>query len=159
MASVGSVTSLPERRRSAVPFLPRRHGGNRGVPGLVIGVGLAACALAALGWMGLGPDIDEPAAAAGRYLERIEAGDDTAAYRMVCARTHRDLTAKAFTARVVAGPRPVSHAVTGGEFLDDPGHVAGLDVRIVDRTGATRQISLTVENGEGAWKVCGETLV
>jgi hypothetical protein len=49
--------------------------------------------------------------------------------------------------------------VIGGGFLDEPGRRAAIDVRILDRTGATRQISLVLDSGEGAWLVCGKTLV
>lgn len=45
-----------------------------------------------------------------------------------------------------------------GVFLDEPGREASIDVQLTDRAGATRRISLTLED-EGSWLVCGDPLI
>lgn len=134
-----------------------------GVAILVLCASLAVCALPVLGlfaWMSYRPDIDKPKAAAGQYLQRIEAGDDAGAYQLLCAQTRREKTLVAFSALVAAGPRPVDHTVIHAVFLDEPGYTAGVDVRLTDRTGATRQISLVMTTEkEAPWLVCGERLI
>lgn len=125
---------------------------------------LVLCVLPAFGFLGWwlgGPDLDEPKAIAGRYLDRVVAGDDAGAHRMLCADVRRDLTVAEFTALVGAGPRPLGHAVTGGGFRNEPGTRASVDARLDGPGGATRRIALDLEFGEpaGTWWVCGDTLV
>lgn len=132
-----------------------------GTAGIIALAVVAVCAVPAFGffvWLFLGPDVDDAKAAAGQYLERVEARDDAGAYQLLCAQARRDLTQEAFTAAVDAGPRPAGHAFGRGVFLDEPGHEASIDVQLTDRAGATRRISLTLED-EGSWLVCGDPLI
>jgi hypothetical protein len=142
---------------------PRRS--RRWVIGLTIGIVvavLAVCALPVTGffvWLYGGPDIKDVRVAAGHYFERIEAGDDAGGYALVCERARHDMTAAAFTELLDKGPRPASHTVSGGAFLDEAGKRASVDVHVVDRTGAARLVDLDLEQHQDSWQVCGKTYV
>lgn len=162
IVSVGPMTSPPRPFRPvADPPPPRRVRTGWIVAACLVPV-LAVCALPMLGlvvWWWGGPDRDEPRAAATAYLRLIEAGDDAAAYRMICPEVRAEVTAAAFGAEVRAGPRPAAHEVTDVAFLDEAGSAAAVGSRVTDRAGATRQVRLRLENRHGTWQVCGDTLV
>ncbi len=142
---------------------PPRHGRGWVVAVAVAGVAAVGvlCVLPALGFFGwwfLGPDLDEPEAAAGHYLERVVAGDDAGAYRLLCADVRQEVSPAEFTALMDAGPRPLGHAVTGSRFRNEPGSKAAVGARL-DGPGASRQVDLYLEEAEGTWRVCGDTLI
>ena len=118
---------------------------------LVVGGGFSV-------WMWLGPDIDDAKAVANQYLSRIESHDDAAAYAMLCEDARARLTPASFTALVEDAPRPVSHQLGYGAFLDEPGNEAFVRVTLTDRSGATRQTELTIANDK-PWQVCGDPLI
>jgi hypothetical protein len=107
-------------------------------------------------WAYLGPDADQPRAAAEQFLQRVEASDDSAAYRSLCASTRNKLSSAAFTAAVNRPARAASHKVTRTAFLDEAGHSAAADVEVTDRTGSVRTIELYLTELDGVWQVCGD---
>lgn len=133
--------------------------------GLVVGIvaALAICALPVTGfvvyWF-LGPDIGDAKAVAGRYFDRIEAGDDAGAYGLLCADAQKDMTQAAFAAKLKGDFRPVDHTVLRGAFADEPGYRAFVDVRLVAESGATREVTLYLEGRDPEpWRVCGDTFI
>jgi len=138
--------------------------------GLAVGVVLVAVAatvaavtfgLVAFGfvvWWKLGPDIGDAAAAAGRYLDRVEAGDDAGAYRLLCDTARGQVTPQAFTSMVGEAGRPAAYVLGNRFFADEAGHYARVDAELTDRSGVTRTLELTVVLSD-EWRVCGDTLI
>ncbi|WP_143163058.1 hypothetical protein [Couchioplanes caeruleus] len=108
----------------------------------------------------LGPDLDDAKATAGQYFDRIEVGDDTGAYRLLCTKAQNEMTQDSFAAKLKDGSRPVDHTVLNGSFLGESGYEALIDVRLVTGSGAIREVNLTLNGGDkNRWRVCGDTFI
>jgi hypothetical protein len=139
----------------------RARGGGR--TGTVVALVVGAAALAVLAplaglflWLYGGPDVDEPRAVAEQFLRHVEAGDDGAAYQLLCARTQQRITVEAFTEAVQRPARPASHTLGRAAFHDEPGNRASVDADLTDRTGAVRSISLALDRTGEGWRICDD---
>ncbi|SIN32803.1 hypothetical protein SAMN04489832_5443 [Micromonospora cremea] len=103
-----------------------------------------------------GPDIDEPRAAADRFVQHLEQNQDEAAYRSMCSQAKDRITVAEFTEAVERLGRPVSHDLGRAGFGNEAGSSAFVTVRLTDRSGATTSVSLRLETEPG-WRVCSDT--
>ncbi|SCF17627.1 hypothetical protein GA0074695_4011 [Micromonospora viridifaciens] len=150
-----------------MPPLPPHSGGTGGwSTGAKVGIvaaifgALAICALPVVNFFFMGPDIGDAKAVAEQYFDRIEAGDDARAYQLLCAKAQKATTQDAFVAKLKDSSRPVDHTVLDGGLLHASGYEAWIDVRLVEGTGATREVRLSLEgNGRDPWRVCGDTFI
>ncbi|PWR06540.1 hypothetical protein DKT68_22090 [Micromonospora acroterricola] len=121
---------------------------------------LLAASLPCLGFLVLaygGPDIDEPRAAADRFVQHLERGEDDAAHRSMCSEVRDRISVVEFTQAVERRGRPVSHELGRASFGDEAGNRAHVTARLTSRSGATTSVSLSVTT-EPAWSVCGATV-
>ena len=100
-------------------------------------------------------DLDGARAAAATYLGHLEAGDEAAAYRMLCPGVRRELTLAGFTVAGEAGPWPSSHVITGAR----PSTEVGVEARVTDPVEAVRAIDLDMAEHDDAWELCGRDVI
>jgi hypothetical protein len=157
----GMTSSLPAHPSAVDPARDRvravRH--TRTLVGLGIGALVLVVLLPVAGfllWLYAGPDIEEPRAVAEQFLRHVEAGDDPAAYGLLCAAIRQRTTAEAFTAAVERPARPASHTLGRATFVDEAGGAASVEARLADRAGGVRTISIRLEDTAAGWRVCGD---
>ncbi|MGI5247472.1 Rv0361 family membrane protein [Dactylosporangium sp. CA-139066] len=93
--------------------------------------------------------------ATGDFLAALEAGDNQAAYELLCAPTQVLYGPEAFDAYVKKNP-PTSHDMGwGGSYSNDNGHETATITATVTFKSGSESHEFELMKQEGTWKVCG----
>jgi len=128
---------------------------------IVVGIVLAVCAVGAVaGGFLLFRSIQTATApardAADQFVRKLEAGDVSGAYGMLCRSTRERFTFSAFERGVRDQPHISSHEIVGVNVSNVNGRQSGqVTVDLTLDSGFTERHSFLMVPESGQWKVCG----